>query len=1162
MFDKRLFSLVPGAMRLSVASMALKVVGLLANVVMMMTIGFALQAIFTGGARVLGYRDLMVIAACIVVRAMANFAAQLVSNETALKAKKTIRLIVYDKLLRIGPSYAEKVSTAEAVQTAIEGSEQLEVFYGSFISQLLYAIIAPLVLFLALLPHAWVPALVMLVCVPLIPALIMMVMRKADFAAQAYWGSYVDLSSMFLEDIQGLTTLKIFRADAARHKKMNEQAEKFRRATMNMLGVQLRSIGMMDLVAYGSAALGIVVALIQFFQGSIPFASAFAAIFLAQEFFLPMRAVGSLFHAAMNGIAASKRMFRLLDVEEDADGAGQVPAGPVSIECRGIGYAYADGKEVLHDVDALFAGGEFSGIVGRSGAGKSTLAAIISGRARGYAGDVLVNGIDLRSLSSESLRSTITVVPSDGLLFKGTLRDNLKMAKSDATDGELIEVLDRCGMMSFVNAAGGLGMPIAEGSSNLSGGQRQRICMARALLHDTPVYVFDEATSNIDAESERVLGRIIEEMAQTHTVIAIAHRLSLVANADDIMVMDGGSIGEVGSLSELLERGGAFASLWETQQRLERLAARPDADAEIVDASEVSGNRASAAFPGGQRVADADRPATGKRSRFAIMVRLLKLVGSLKGIMARAITLGVLGFLAAIFLMVFAALAMMGIQMGTAALGLVPLCVLLAICGVARGPLRYGEQLSNHDIAFRILAKVRDALYSALRRLAPARLEKRDKGDLLSAATSDVELLEVFYAHTISPVVIAMLVSVAMLAFFGIHSLRLMLVALASYCAVGVALPLIASRVSASLGQALRDGQGEVHSFALESLRGLRELLQFGQAQQRSHELASRTTSLGKVELELNGRSALMSAAADVLIAALTIAMLQYALALASAGQIPLVWAFVCSMGFMSSFGPVVAIMRLGTTLQQTLASAARVLDILDEKPQTDDVVDGIHVGFSGLGVDDASFAYSGEREQVFRHVTLEVPKGASVCLTGENGAGKSTLLKLMMRFWDVDSGVVRFSEHDIRQVNTECLRAQEGYMTQETHLFAGTIAENIRIAKPDASEDELREACRKASVLELIESLPKGFDTQTGELGGSLSGGERQRIGLARIFLQDAALILLDEPTSNIDALNEAVIVESLDAFRKDKTIVLVSHRASTRALADRVLSLEQGRR
>ena len=1179
MFDKRLISLVPGVMRPIMASVVYKCAALVFNIAIIMVLGrlfsglLVLQAV--DGLSLATLADLAtperlgILAVAIAGRAVAIYRAQRAGDRAAFAAKRQIRQLVYDKLAALGPSYAEGVSTAEAVQTSTEGAQQLEVYFGGYLSQLFYAVLAPIILFASLVASAPVPAVVLLVIVPLIPGSIMMVMRNAKKVAAEYWGSYVDLGGSFLEAVQGLTTLKIYRADARWHERMNREAEGFRRATMKMLGVQLNSINVMDLVAFGGAAVGIVVAVLQLAAGQLTFSAAFSVVFLSQEFFLPMRRLGSLFHTAMNGMSAAKTMFRILDTPEPERGEAEIPATG-DIVCEGVGYAYGE-RRVLRGVDARLPHGSLTAIVGASGSGKSTLAGILSGRKVAYEGALTIGGVDVRRASLEALMGTVTLVPSAGHLFAGTVRENLLLARPDAADEELWEALARCRMDGFLRAAGGLDMAVTEGGRNLSGGQRQRLCVARALLHDTPVYIFDEATSNVDAESERAIGRVIEGLAGERTVIVIAHRLASVADADAILVMDAGELVERGTHAQLLAAGGRYAELWESQAVLEGDVLAPvddaavgeegaDGEADIVPAT------AGAEPPAKAGIGPVPHAA---RSAVAVMGRMVGLVRPLLPYLLLAIVLGTLGSLAATFLITFGAYGLMAAMGagGAVAPGVLAACVALVVCGVVRGPLHYGEQLANHYIAFRLLAHIRDLVFAQLRRLAPAKLEGRERGDLISLVTADIELLEVFYAHTISPIAIAVLASLAMVAFIGAQSPAMGALALAGYLLLGTVLPVASSKLCGRAGRASRDGAGAISAYVLDGLRGLSESIQFGGVAARSRGLDERTRRMGAVDRALHVRMAGVEAAADALVLVLSLAMVGLGAHLALTGRIGVAEAFVGSFAFFSSMGPVLAVARLGTSLQATIASGERVLDLLDEAPQTDEVADAAgevlnQAAPAGAELSRVDFSYAETGERVLSGISLKIPAGEMTCITGRSGSGKSTLLKLLMRFWDPTAGEVRVGGRDARSLATSSLRACESYMTQDTHLFVGTLRDNLLVAREDATEGELARACEQAALTALVDRLPAGLDTPVAELGDSLSGGERQRIGLARVFLHDAPLVLLDEPTSNLDALSEAAVMRAVARLREaGKTVVLVSHRASTVRFADRFHSVEGGR-
>ncbi len=538
------------------------------------------------------------------------------------------------------------------------------------------------------------------------------------------------------------------------------------------------------------------------------------------------------------------------------------------------------------------------------------------------------------------------------------------------------------------------------------------------------------------------------------------------------------------------------------------------------------------------------------------MMSLIGLVKPLVGFMVLAIVMGLIGHLCASFITIFggfAVLKLLGFDVG---MGLAAIFVCVVVFAIVRGVLRYAEQACNHFIAFKLLAIIRDKVFMALRKLCPAKLEGRDKGDLISIITSDIELLEVFYAHTISPIAIAVLYTIVMCIFIGSYSTVFGVLALCAYVVVGVVIPLIISRLSGDDGMRFRTKSGDLSSFVLDSLRGLPEIIQYNQGEQRLHKMNEKTENLAVDEERMKRTSGRNMAVTNTVILIFDLAMLFISASMYQQGAVDFSGVLIPTIALMSSFGPCVALANLGSTLQNTFAAGNRVLDILDEVPVVNEVTGRPEVAFDGAEAENVTFSYG--NETILEDVSVEIPKGKVVGIVGKSGSGKSTLLKLFMRFWNVNSGAVKISDTDVSEINTKNLRDMEGLVTQETHLFHDSVRNNLRIAKLDASDEEIEAACKKASVHDFIMSLPKGYDTPVGELGDTLSGGERQRIGLARAFLHDAPFMLLDEPTSNLDSLNEAVILKSLSEERNDKTVVLVSHRQSTMRIADEVYSVE----
>ena len=569
MINKRLINTVKESKKYIAGNVICQWVSLTANITMMGAIAAMLQGLFDGSAGEAQIALTALIAAvAVVVRFVCATTASRMGYLSSKAVKKTLREMIYRKLLRLGSSYKEQANTSEVVQVAVEGVDQLETYFGAYLPQFFYAMLAPLTLFGVLSFVNFPSAIVLLICVPMIPVTIVLIQRWAKKLLSKYWGQYTALGDTFLENLQGLTTTKIYQADAFKHKEMNEQSEQFRRITMKVLTMQLNSITVMDLIAYGGAALGVILATTQFRAGYVDLAGCILIILLAADFFLPMRLLGSFFHIAMNGMAASDKIFRLLDLPEPEQKSETVPED-CSIECNGLRFSYEADREILHGVDMAFPKGSFTAIVGESGCGKSTISAILMGRNKGYSGQITIGGVPLREISEESLMENFTYISHNSYLFKGTVRENLLMARPNAVEDTLWQVLEQVNLADFLRSEKGLDTALNEKASNLSGGQCQRLALARALLHDSPVYIFDEATSNIDVESENDIMRQIHALAKTKTVILISHRLANVVSADNIYVLDQGNIVENGDHNMLLTKNSAYTKLWNAQQELE-----------------------------------------------------------------------------------------------------------------------------------------------------------------------------------------------------------------------------------------------------------------------------------------------------------------------------------------------------------------------------------------------------------------------------------------------------------------------------------------------------------------------------------------------------------------------------------------------------------------
>lgn len=1283
MFDKRLFQLAPGLGKLIAGKVALMWVGLLANIGFMLSLVMLLQGLLAAAdphtfscnaasasecpANLFGVPgttvapmagDLMVYVAlaivCMLVRYLATTHATRLGTEAAERVKLALRSKLYRKMVALGPSYRSRVKTSDVVQSAGEGVEQIQSFFELFLPQLFYAILAPITLFAVIAPINMPAAVTMLVCAPLIIIVTGIVSMTAARAFKKYWGRYTDMGAAFLDNLQGLETLKNFDADDRAAAEMDKKAEGFRVMTMRVLQIQLRSLTAMDIVAYGGAAAGIGVALWQYahtaaaaagasaagwspvmlaahlpgafaylaygLQYLMPFGAGFPLtlagllliVLLSAEFFIPMRQLGSYFHVAMNGMTSTKRIFALLDTPEPAHGTATLPAtagtdagtdagtkagakadGGITVSFDHVGYSYdsADSGAAVQQTnsapapaltDLTFTAypGQLTAIVGISGSGKSTAAALLAGTLTGYQGSLTLNGVKVSDLSGETLARTITLIGASSHLFAGTLRENLLMAlpddgqngeaASDAVDSRLWDALEQARIADFVRSQpDGLDMTIEPDAANLSGGQRQRIAIARALLHDSPVFVFDEATSSVDVESEELILATIRELVQSRskTVIMITHRMANAEHADQVVVLEHGKSVETGTHAELMAAGGVYAKLFTTQADIENFGADHPQPASLTASASGSGAAVGAA----------PAAAPAEMSTFQVIKRLLGEAKPLAGLMVAASTAGTIGHLAATFLPMFGIIAGFALAgnpvWDMSAAGAITAMI---VCAVLRGLTRYVEQYLNHNVAFHLLALFRSKAFAALRRLAPAKLAGKGKGDLIAMLTTDVELLEIFFAHTISPVAIAVTTTIVYAIVAATLSPWMALALIVSHLIIGIIVPRFFATGVRNLGPAIRGAAGELDNVMLDDMRGLDEIIRFGRGEDRAQAIEDRTRALWRNHAKLSRVNGRFAGVGGLLVALLTSAAAGIAINLAGVNlyDIPaLVAAFVL---LASSFGPTLALAALPANLTQTFASARRLFGLMDEAPAVVETGTA-NSDYEGMRLDRVTFAYPGEEsEAILADYSLDVPQHGILGIQGPSGRGKSTMLKLLMRYWDPQRGQVTLSGTPLPQIDVHARRRIQAMMSQETHLFDGTIRENLFIALPESEirnggaagvlDARLREALAKASVLDLIDSLPDGLDTQVGELGDRLSEGERQRIGLARVFLRNADLVLFDEPTSRLDALNEAIILRSIHELSKseqnadkgqDVAVVLVSHRESAMRVADAVLNL-----
>lgn len=1049
----------------------------------------------------------------------------------------------------------------------------------------------------------------------------------------AHLAKYDKVGIHFEQAVRGLSTLTIFRADKRESEKIRGESEGFRRITMQILKGQLRSLIAADSVI---AAAVIVSALIAVFT-SAPAASAGAAgtalpaaafngilvAVLGVRLFIPERSLIYLVHDAAKAMKLGRQIVEVRDdftagqqasatvplpapdtVSASAPSPIPAPAGDSSgyrapagtagtgadtavtgtagdelISLSGLSVAYGDGFEALRSITASFKAHGFVGIAGRSGSGKSTLVNVLTGLLPQYAGSAVIDGREASSYSYAELSHLAVAVRGTDTLFAGTIADNMDIGKRGISREHITSALKRVDMWPEIESRGGLDAPVSAGGSNFSGGQRQRLCIARGLLHDAQIYIFDEATSAVDAAHDRALERLLLDLSHEACVIAVTHRLSNIRHADTIMMLDGGNIAEMGTYDELMGMDGLFADQWRHQHAVENAGIAPGqyrghgpgpgaeavAPAETIPApaSDAGSSSPAAAVRG----APEPVPGSGRQRRagsaalFRTVKRMARFLGSHKRTVAGAAAAGLTGHLLSTIAVMAAVMAIFAGSQGNTAV-----CALLAViasaAGLVRGMFSFLEQYLNHQAAFSILRDVRVLAFDHVRSLSPAGVAGKARGNLVTVLTEDIELLEVFYAHTLSPLMIGAGNSIIMWAVLSaIHPL-LGGIALGSYLIVGILIPLFFAGPTSAYAYKERQSQGQVHTQVLDYLDGKNTLLQFDASNEAySQVMDASGTMLGSRSRATSYRYSNMrtaDAASLIMLILFTLA----AASLAAHGNLSVAPAFAAVTGFATSFPSLISVSRLGAGLQPTLASARRVFALLDEKPAAAPIIDGARIEtmpFTGETASQMGFSYSNGRA-VLRNIDLTIAPGSSIAVQGPNGAGKSTLIDLLMRFRVRGTGNISINSTDINTVATDSLRTVQTLSSQDIFIFDSTLRDNIAVAEPDASENRIMQAAHYACLDDLIDQLPDGLDTQLSRNGSQLSDGQRQRVAIARSFLSSASLMFFDEPTSNMDALLEAELMQSLMEHQGSKSYVIVSHRGSTLRYAQELFTLEGG--
>jgi ATP-binding cassette, subfamily B, bacterial len=1178
-FDRRLWVFTQGVRGRIFWAVFVGLLSAAVGVARLALLGWLLAKVFRGDAPESLLEPFILVAAIMALRGVLEYGRNMVAHKTAAIVQLHLREQLYAKVVELGPAHFGLQRTGDVILSLVDGVEQLETYFGQYLPQLFVSVLTPIGIF-CFVAFLDLPVAAMLTAFALVTFVAPQMFHKWDSAnAMARSKAYKGFAAEFLDSVQGLGTLKSFGQSSARTTVLAEKAHHLFHSTLWVLATNSLSRGITDAgIAIGVAAT-LALGAYRVVDGAMSVQALLIILMMGIEVYRPLRDMRSLMHQGMVGQAAAIGILGMLDETPPVrDAASSVSVGEIAptVEFDHVRFAYPGGRSAAHeDLSFTVAAGERIGVVGPSGAGKSSIVKLLLRTYDPDSGVIRLGGHDLRDLSFKDIRAQLAIVGQDTYLFHGTVEDNIRFGRPDASREELDAAARAANATPFIEELPqGYGTVIGERGLKLSGGQRQRIAIARALLRDAPILVLDEALSSVDAENEAVIQDALDRLMKGRTTLIFAHRLSSVIGADRILALDDGRIAESGTHGDLMAARGVYFRLMEGQAE-QTDAAEPFLRDEDMDESDKvaaggeAGQFEAAAEPDSAVREDAILRAEGLGWGGAIKALFGHIV-PYKGELALTFFLGVTRVAALIGVGVASSLIVAAVKRGEP---FDTLLIVLAVLAPLAGILHWFESWTAHHMAFRLLAEMRVALFKKLDKLAPAYLVRRRTGDLVSMATQDVETVEFFFAHTVAPAFVALLVPAAVLVTLASFGWQ-MAAALAPFLAIVCLSPFFMRGRIDALGSRAREALGDLNAHSVDTIQGLGEITAFQQEDERGRQFIDRVKVHHSLRLpffsDLTVQTSILEAATGLggLVVIVT------GVGLVADGVLDRTILPLMSVLAMSAFLPVSEIANIGRQLADTLGSTRR-LHAVDREvvPVTDGpgvenggvenggVENGIAKGGVSLSLDHVVFSYAGTQKPALADVSFEAPPGGTVALVGPSGAGKTTTAHLLMRFWDPDQGAVRMNGHDLRDYELDDLRNRIALVAQDTYLFNDTLRANIMIAKPDASAAELDAAIERASLREFVAALPDGLDTPVGERGMRLSGGQRQRVAISRAFLKDAPVLILDEATSHLDAINELAVRTALKDLMSERTTVVIAHRLSTIRNADLIVVMEDGR-
>lgn len=1171
-FDTRLWAMTRGVRMRVVGAVIYGLLTAAAGIARLVLLGVLLGKVLQGEQLSDLVSLIFAAGGMVLLRAILQYQKEMVAHKTAAAIQLQLRGEIYDQVLSLGPSYFGQQRTGDAMLSVVDGAEQLETFFGQYLPQLFVAILTPIGIFIYLayldLPIALI-ALAFSALTIFAPALFHRWNKNASVRRRVAYG---DFASEFLDSVQGLFTLKSFGQSEAKANVLADKAHAVFKSTMWVLATNAGSLGVTVAgVAIGAAVL-LIVGADRVDAGAMEFEELLIILMLGIELFRPFRELSQLFHQGLNGLSAAHGIFEFLDAKPFVT-AKRTSSAPRTksntpqpdISFNEVGFSYPGSRKPALDKFTLnIPAGETAAIVGESGAGKTSVVRLLLRFFDINSGSVSIGGTSISDLSEDELREQIAVVSQDTYLFHGTVAENLKFGDQSATTEDLQRVAKIANAAEFIDRLpNGYDTVIGERGIKLSGGQRQRIAIARALLKDSPILVLDEALSAVDSENEHIIQEALDRLMEGRTVLVIAHRLSSVMRADQIHVLQSGNFVESGTHNELIASKGEYARLMESQAA---------AEAEVPNRQATQPvNGAATATPTPDE--PTDRPigqigdAVNMEPTNAILraegMGWIATFGVLMGLikpwwkeLSLSFIFGLTRFLTLIGVGILSGLIVAAVRDGEPRGTLV---TLLLIVAPLTAILHWAESWVSHDVAFRLLSEMRIALFRKLDQLAPAYLVRRRTGDLVSMATQDVETVEYFFAHIVAPAFVAVAVPIGVLVTLGIYGWPLAIAAV-PFLALTAVSPLIARSRVDHLGSRSREKLGEMNSHSVDTMQGLHEVTAYNMGSHRKSMFMDMASNYADVRVPFFRELTLQKIYLEITtgIGGLAIAVVGAMLVsngTLDAGLLPLLTIIT-----MSAFLPISEISTVGRLLADTIGSTRRIYAVqLEPVP----VVDGNknEMANTAIDFDDVGFSYDFTNFRALDDVSFPIEQGKTVALVGPSGAGKTTTAHLVMRFWDPQDGEINLGDSQIKDYILSDLRLHLALVAQDTYLFNTTLRENLLIARPDASDDQVAMAVESAGLQDFIESLPDGLDTVVGERGSQLSGGQRQRVAIGRAFLKDAPILVLDEATSHLDAVNEHMVRDALDRLASNRTTLVIAHRLSTVMNADRIVVMDRGK-